>query len=160
VTPSLSEHPTARHAQRGQKPRRWHEKATALLHGPLGLELFDEAAPVLLHSAGRHQAPLAGSFLANDLLTIQLSLLANLTDPSALLIPTVEYPITQSVLARSSAYPAPRPPTDPRAYDDPTVDEVANGTEPYRAVSLSRGLCSEYGNSSFGAFIQLGFSVP
>ncbi|MHB8876523.1 MAG: hypothetical protein ACYC8T_22740, partial [Myxococcaceae bacterium] len=47
-----------------------------------------------IFGAGKHSAALGASLLASDLLTAQLSVLCNLTDPSALLIPSVEYSIT------------------------------------------------------------------
>ena len=92
--------------------------------------------------AGRHQAALAGSFLANDLLTAQLSLLANLTDPSALLIPSVEYSFTQTVLIRAGAYlPIGRGP-DPRAYDGLTAADVASGSPTPTARSPPAAACA------------------
>ena len=110
--------------------------------------------------AGRHQAALAASFLASDLLTAQLSVLGNLTDPSALLIPSFEYSFTQSVLVRAGAYvPLGRPP-DPRVYDGLTATDVLTQSEAYRTASATRGLRSDYGSSSFGAFLQLGVYVP
>ena len=113
-----------------------------------------------IFGAGRHQAALAASYLASDLFTAQLSVLANLTDPSALLIPTIEYSFTQTVLVRAGAYlPLGRGP-DPHAYDGLTAADLVAGSEPYRRAAATRGLRSEYGSTSFGAFIQLGLYVP
>jgi hypothetical protein len=113
-----------------------------------------------IFGAGRHQAALAASFIASDLLSLQLSVLGNLTDPSAMLIPSLEYSFTQTVLIRAGAYvPLGRGP-DPRVYDGLTTTDVVTNSDAFRAATTTRGLRSEYGASSFGAFVQLGIYVP
>ncbi len=110
--------------------------------------------------AGRHQAAIAVSFLADDLLSVNLSVLGNLTDPSAMVIPSLEYSFTQTVLIRAGGYvPLGRPP-DAKAYQQLTTNDVLTNSEAYRTASASRGLRSEFGASSFGAFVQLGVYVP
>lgn len=110
--------------------------------------------------AGQHQAAVAASFIASDLLAINLSVLGNLTDPSAMLIPSLEYSFTQTVLIRAGAYVPLGAPPDRRVYDGFTAADVVGNSEGYRAAIASRGLRSEYGASSFGAFLQLGIYVP
>lgn len=86
--------------------------------------------------AGMHVAAVAASFIANDLLTASVSVLCNVTDPSALAFAAVEYSFTQSVLVRAGAYvPIGRPPD-------------------------ASGLRSEYGSGAYGAFAQVGVYVP
>lgn len=110
--------------------------------------------------AGQHQAALAASFLADDLLSLSLSVLGNLTDPSAMLIPSLEYSFTQTVLIRAGAYvPLGRGP-DPHVYDGLTQADVLTNSENFRAATASRGLRSEYGASTYGAFLQVGVYVP
>jgi hypothetical protein len=93
--------------------------------------------------AGMHVLAVAANLRANDLLSASLSVLCNVTDPSALAFAAVEYSFTQSVLVRAGAYvPIGRPP---------------NAAE---AGTPSRGLRSEYGSGGFGAFAQLGVYVP
>jgi hypothetical protein len=113
-----------------------------------------------LFGAGRHQAALAASFLASDIFSAQLAMLANVTDPSALLIPSVEYSFTQTVLVRAGAYvPMGRPP-NPRVYDGLTATDVLEGSSRYLSAVATRGLRSEYGSASLGAFLQVGLYVP
>ena len=49
---------------------------------------------------------------------------------------------------------------DPHAYDALTPIDAATSSAAYQAVSATRGLRSEYGASSFGAFLQVGVYVP
>ncbi len=86
--------------------------------------------------AGAHGVAAAASYLASDLLTAQLAVLCNVTDPSALVILSAEYAFAQSVLLRAGAsVPVGRPPN-------------------------VRGLRSEYGSGPFSAFVQVGVYVP
>lgn len=65
--------------------------------------------------AGRHYAGLVVAWQASDLLSVQATALANLQDPSALVVPALEYWLEQSVLLRAGGYvPIGRPP-DPAA---------------------------------------------
>ncbi len=113
-----------------------------------------------IFGAGKHQAAVAASFLASDLLSAQLSVIVNLVDPSALLIPSVEYSFTQTVLIRAGGYlPLGRGP-DPHVSDSLTAADVLTNSAAYQAASATRGLRSEYGGASFGAFVQVGLHVP
>lgn len=110
--------------------------------------------------AGRHLAALGATYLATDLLTASLSVLGNLTDPSALVIASLECSFAQNVLLRAGGYlPFGRPP-DASVYSGLTVTDVLTGSGPYRAAVASRGLRSEHGSSPFGAFLQVGVHVP
>jgi len=107
--------------------------------------------------AGRHYLGLSAANQATPLLTLQLLLLANLADPSALAIPVAEYWAAQKVLVRVGGYvPVGRSP-DPRAMSGLTVGDVLTSSPAFRTAVLSLGLRSEYGASPWGLFAQAGF---
>ena len=54
--------------------------------------------------AGRHYAGLVAAWQASDLLSVQATALANLQDPSVMLVPALEYWMEQSVLLRAGGY--------------------------------------------------------
>jgi hypothetical protein len=113
-----------------------------------------------IFGAGKHQGAIAASFIASDLLSLQLSVLGNLTDPSAILIPSLEYSFTQTVLVRLGGYvPLGRSP-DAHVYDALTPTDVVTNSQAFQSATASRGLRSEYGSSTFGAFVQVGLHVP
>ncbi|MCC6811434.1 MAG: hypothetical protein IT381_28655 [Deltaproteobacteria bacterium] len=113
-----------------------------------------------IFGAGAHQAALAMSVLAHDLLSLQLAMLVNLTDPSMLFIPSLEFSLTQTVLMRAGAYvPLGRGP-DPFVFRRLRANDVLSGSDAYRQTTASRGLQSEYGSASFGAFLQVGVYLP
>ncbi len=108
--------------------------------------------------AGKHQAAFAANFLATDALTASLSVLANLSDPSAMVIPNVEYSITQNVLIRGGLYvPIGKPPV---VNSQLTTNDVLTNSVAWQQAVTTRGMRSEYGASSFGAFVQVGLYVP
>lgn len=96
-----------------------------------------------LFGAGMHVLAVATNFRANDLLSASLSVLCNVTDPSALAFAAVEYSLTQVVLLRGGAYVP-----------------IGRSPNPAELETESRGLRSEYGSSPFGAFAQVGIYVP
>lgn len=82
--------------------------------------------------AGQHVLAIAASYLYSDVLTGTLSVLCNVTDPSALAFGTVEYSVTQTVLVRAGL-----------------------------SVPIGRrALRSEYGSSPFSGFVQVGLYIP
>lgn len=113
-----------------------------------------------IFGAGRHQAAVAANFLATDQLTASLSVLTNLTDPSAMVIPSLEYSMTQTVLVRAGAYLPIGASPDARRFDGLTGRDVLANSEGFQQAVASRGLRSEYGASSFGGFVQVGLYVP
>jgi hypothetical protein len=109
---------------------------------------------------GMHQLALTGSFAATEVFSVSLTALGNLADPSALLIPAAEYSLTQRVLLRAGGYvPLGRPP-DGKVYDGLTPTDVLGNSAAFQAANTTRGLRSEYGASSFGAFAQVGVYLP
>jgi hypothetical protein len=113
-----------------------------------------------IFGAGRHQAALASAFTFSDLVSGQVALLSNLTDPSAMLIPSVEWSFTQTVLIRAGGYVPIGRGVDPSVFTALTVDDLRSASPAFRAALESRGLRSEYGSSAFGAFVQVGVYVP
>lgn len=71
--------------------------------------LFDAADPEVLRGEryflGRHYGGIAAAYLPfDDLLTLSISAIGNLTDPSLLLAPTLSYALAQNVSATFGAY--------------------------------------------------------
>lgn len=96
----------------------------------------DRARRGEVFGAGAHVLAVAASLLANDLLSAQLAVLCNVTDPSALAILSAEYSFAQNVLVRGGlSVPIGRPPN-------------------------ASGLRSEYGSSPVSAFLQVGVYIP
>jgi hypothetical protein len=105
--------------------------------------------------AGRHYVGLVASWLATDLLTVQAITVANVRDPSALIVPALEYWAEQSVLVRVGGYlPLGRQP-NPGALRRLTTQDVIQQTAAWRQATGSLGLESEFGASPFGMFAQL-----
>lgn len=113
-----------------------------------------------IFGAGKHQAAFAANLIATDQLTASLSVLGNLTDPSAMVIPSVEYSMTQTVLLRAGAYVPIGEPPDAKAFDSLSPNDVLTNSVAWQQASTSRGVRSEYGASSFGAFVQVGLYIP
>ena len=49
---------------------------------------------------------------------------------------------------------------DPQHYAALTVDDVRTNSEAFQTAIATRGLRSEYGAGSYGAFVQVGVYVP
>ena len=108
-----------------------------------------------IFGAGRHYAGVAASYALTDLLTLQLVALVNLQDPSAQLLPVVEYWFEQSVILRAGAFIPLGLAPDPSALRGLTG---ADAEAPAVQQALSTlGLRSEYGLTSFGVLAQVGF---
>lgn len=101
---------------------------------------------------GKHQAAIAANFMANELLSLNLAVLGNLADPSVLIIPSLEYSFTQTVLVRAGASLPFGARPNRSVYDGLTPQEAL--------VEPTRGLRSEYGSSAWSAFAQVGLYLP
>jgi hypothetical protein len=107
-----------------------------------------------IFGAGRHYAGVAASYALTELLSLQLLSLVNLQDPSAELVPVLEYWFEQSVILRAGAFvPIGRAP-DPSALRAMTAADVA--TPAFQDAESTLGLRSEYGLLSYGAMVQVG----
>jgi hypothetical protein len=106
--------------------------------------------------AGRHYLGLAGTWKATELLSISLSAIVNLQDPSTIVVPVLEYWFQQSAILRIGAYgPIGRAP-DPSALQRLTQSDVSARSPAFIAATSSLGFQSEYGVAPVGAFIELG----
>ena len=93
------------------------------------------------------------------LLTTRLGVLRRLTNPSALIIPSLEYSVTQTVLVRVGAYvPLGRGP-DVAAYQALTATNLATASPAFQSLQASRGLRANTVRAH-GAFVQAGLYLP
>lgn len=107
-----------------------------------------------IFGAGRHYAGVAASYAFSELLTLQLLSLVNLQDPSAELVPVLEYWFEQSVILRAGAFLPIGPSPDPSALRGRTAEEL--GPPALQEAVSTLGLRSEYGLLSWGATVQVG----
>ncbi|MBI5508673.1 MAG: hypothetical protein HY903_07960 [Deltaproteobacteria bacterium] len=106
--------------------------------------------------AGRHYLGLAANHQVSELLTVQAVALTNLTDPSAMLVPALEYWAAQSVLVRFGGFlPLGRAP-DSSGLRRLKPQDAALQTDVFLQAAGSLGLRSEYGASPYGLFAQIG----
>ncbi|HEY3446151.1 MAG TPA: hypothetical protein VGK67_07290 [Myxococcales bacterium] len=108
-----------------------------------------------IFGAGQHYLGLVASWLASDLLSANLTVLGNLQDPSAMLVPVLEYSVEQSVLVRVGGFiPIGKGP-DPHALQALGASDVLGRTAAFQDAVSTLGLRSEYGTSAGGAFVQV-----
>lgn len=106
--------------------------------------------------AGRHYLGLVGSYQVTDLLSAQAIALVNVTDPSAQVMPVVEYWFAQSVILRAGAFVPIGERPDPSELQALTAEDVLTRSERYQSATSTLGLRSEYGTSPAGVFAQVG----
>ncbi len=110
--------------------------------------------------AGRHYLGLVAAWRPDELVSVSGLVLANVTDPSVLLVPSVEWWFEQTVILRAGAsLPLGRWP-DASGLRALTPADVLGQTDAWRAESRSLGVTSEYGMGSFGVFVQVAVYVP
>ncbi|HYV50004.1 MAG TPA: hypothetical protein VFA20_34350 [Myxococcaceae bacterium] len=107
-----------------------------------------------ISGAGRHYLGVAASYAFTELLTLQLLSLVNLQDPSAELVPVLEYWFEQSVILRAGAFVPIGGAPDPTALRGMTAADL--GTPAFQDAASTLGLRSEYGLLSYGAMVQVG----
>lgn len=106
--------------------------------------------------AGRHYLGLTAAWRATDLLSAQALVVANLTDPSALVVPVLEHWARQRVIVRAGGYIPLGAAPDAGPLRRLTVRDVLARTAAFTRATSSLGLRSEYGSSPAGVFAQLG----
>jgi hypothetical protein len=116
----------------------------------------DRATRGEVFGAGRHYLGLSATRQATPLLSLQMRVLANLADPSALAIPVAEWWAAQKVLVRIGGCVPMGSRPDAGLLQSLTVSDVLEGSAAFVAASSSLGLRSEYGSSPWGAFAQVG----
>jgi hypothetical protein len=105
--------------------------------------------------AGRHYLGLIAAWQVSPLLTAQGTAVVHLGDPSALVLPTVEYWAKQKLLLRVGGYlPLGRQP-DPARLQACTPEDLTGDTDAWHQALRSYGLRSEFGASPYGLFAQL-----
>ncbi len=115
----------------------------------------DRVARGEVFGAGRHYLGLVASYQPTNVLALQALGIINLGDPSALLVPVLEWWAEQHVLVRlGGTLPIGRRP-DPGALERLTVTDLAGPSADFRAATGSLGLRSEYGASAYGLFAQV-----
>ncbi|HEY8209981.1 MAG TPA: hypothetical protein VIG99_20995 [Myxococcaceae bacterium] len=108
-----------------------------------------------IFGAGRHYAGVAATYAFTELLNAQLLAIVNLQDPSAQLLPVLEYWFEQSVILRAVAFLPLGPAPDPSALRG--LHGSAGVASPVFQQTLSTlGLRSEFGLASYGAALQVG----
>jgi hypothetical protein len=106
--------------------------------------------------AGQHYLGVGAAWKATDLVSVSGTAIVNLGDPSAMVVPAVEYWFEQNVIVRAGAYlPLGKQP-DPTPMQQLTLADLLGQTGPYQAATSSLGLRSEYGASPLGLFAQVG----
>lgn len=110
--------------------------------------------------AERHYLGLGATWMATDLLTVSLSAIVNLVDPSAMVVPALEYSFEQHVLVRAGGYVPLGAGLDVSLLRGLTGADVLGNSAAWRAATSTLGARSEYGLSPFGAFVQVGVYLP
>lgn len=113
-----------------------------------------------IFGAGKHYAAISASFLATDLLTASATVLANLADPSALIVPAVEWSFEQTVLLRFGGYVPIGAAPDATVFSSLTRNDALTLSPAFGSAQRSLGIKSEYGAATWGAFVQVGLYVP
>jgi hypothetical protein len=106
--------------------------------------------------AGRHYIGLSAAWRRSELLSWHTLVVANVADPSALVVPVAEYWAAQKVLLRIGGYVPAGAHPDSVALQRLTPADVLAASPGFRAATRSLGLRSEYGASPWGVFAQLG----
>jgi hypothetical protein len=104
----------------------------------------------------RHALALTASVLASELVTVSLTALANLGDPSALLLPSLEYAFAQNALLRVGAYLPLGQGVDTAFLASLTAADALGQSPAWQRATTTLGARSEYGLSSYGLFLQVG----
>lgn len=110
--------------------------------------------------AGRHGAALMVVWQAHDLAGVSLVALANLQDPSALLIPSLEWSFAQNVIVRLGANVPIGAAPDASVFRALTATDLVLQTPAYTTATKTLGVRSEHGTSTYAVFLQVGLYVP
>jgi hypothetical protein len=110
-----------------------------------------------ISGAGRHYLGMSSVWKSTELLSLQMLLLCNLADPSALIMPVLEHWARQNVIVRAGGYLPIGPSPDATVFQSLSVSDVVDGSPAFTSAVSSLGLRSEYGASPWGVFAQVGF---
>jgi hypothetical protein len=104
----------------------------------------------------RHYLGLVATLLASDLVTVSATVLGNLTDPSLLLVPALEYSFQQHALLRVGGYLPLGRGVDTTVLGGLTGADALAGSAAWQRALATLGARSEYGLSPYGLFVQVG----
>jgi hypothetical protein len=112
-----------------------------------------------IFGAGRHYVGIVANYLATELLTINTTVLLNCTDPSATLIPSLEYSFSQSVLVRAGGFIPIGQGVDVPLLQALNAHDVQTNSAAWQYATQTLAARSEYGLSPFGVFVQVGLYI-
>jgi hypothetical protein len=105
--------------------------------------------------AGQEYVGIGAVWKATDLLTLNATVIANLQDPSAIVLPVAEYSVADNVALRAGGYiPIGRTP-NAAPLQQLTLADLLTQSAAFKRASSTLGLRSEYGVSPAGAFVEL-----
>jgi hypothetical protein len=110
--------------------------------------------------AGRHASALAVMYQVDELLSVQALALVNWLDPSAMIVPSVEYSPAQDVIIRLGASLPIGARPEPAVFERLTPTDVLTQSPALGVAKDTLGLRSEYGSSGWAAFFQVGVYLP
>jgi hypothetical protein len=109
-----------------------------------------------IFGAGRHYAGLVATWLATELLTLNVTALVNCSDPSVTIIPVLEYSFEQHVLLRAGGFIPLGMGVDVATLQALNGNDVATNSPAWQRASSTLAARSEYGLSPLGVFVQVG----
>lgn len=110
--------------------------------------------------AGRHYLGLVAAWQVSELFSVQGLLLGNLTDPSAMFVPSLEWWFEQNVIVRAGAFIPIGAWPDAGPMRALTPADVLGQSDAFLAATRTMGVKSEYGLGSYGGFVQVGLYIP
>jgi hypothetical protein len=115
----------------------------------------DRVARGEVFGAGRHYLGLVSSWAVSELVSLQTTALVNLQDPSAMLVPVVEWSAAQGVLLRVGAFVPLGEGPDQKACEGIGAEDVLNASPAFQRASSTLGVRSEYGMAAAGVMAQV-----
>jgi hypothetical protein len=112
-----------------------------------------------IFGAGRHYAGLVATWLATELLTLNVTALVNCSDPSVTIIPVLEYSFEQHVLLRAGGFIPLGMGVDVATLQALNGNDVATNSPAWQRASSTLAARSEYGLSPIGVFVQVGLYI-
>ena len=110
--------------------------------------------------AGRHYLGLVAAWQVSELFSVQGLLLGNLTDPSAMFVPSLEWWFEQNVIVRAGAFIPIGAWPDAAPMRALTPADVLAQSDAFLGATRTMGVKSEYGLGGFGGFVQVGLYIP
>jgi hypothetical protein len=109
-----------------------------------------------IFGAGQHYLGTVAVWSATDLLSLTGTAILNVTDPSALLAPSLEYSLTQDVLVRAGGTIPIGLGVDAASLSAITPLDVLTNSAAFKSATTSFGARSEFGLSPWSVWLQVG----